>query len=80
VTQNGTTNKTFLVTITGAGANASLPVLINGTNVGTLMTNAAGVGNLVLLSANNTLPANFPSTLMAGDTITVGTTTTGTLA
>lgn len=80
VTQNGTTDKTFLVTITGAGANASLPVSINGTNVGTLMTNAAGVGSLVLLSANNTLPANFPMTVMAGDVVTVGTTTMGTLA
>jgi hypothetical protein len=80
VTQNDTTDKTFLVTITGAGANASLPVSINGTNVGTLMTNAAGVGSLVLLSANNTLPANFPMTVMAGDVVTVGTTTLGTLA
>lgn len=80
VMQNGTTNKTFLVTITGAGANASLPVSINGTNIGTLTTNAAGVGSLVLLSANNTLPSNFPSTLTAGDVIKVGTTTTGTLA
>jgi hypothetical protein len=80
VTQNGTTDKTFLVTITGAGANALLPVSINGTNIGTLMTNAAGVGSLVLLSANNTLPANFPSMLSAGDVVTVGTTTMGTLA
>jgi len=80
VTQNGTTNKTFLVTISGASADASLPVSINGTNIGTLMTNAAGVGSLVLLSANNTLPANFPSTLTAGDMVTIGTTTTGTLA
>jgi hypothetical protein len=80
VTQNGTTNKTFLVTVSGAQANASLPVSINGTNIGTLMTNAAGVGSLVLLSANNTLPANFPSMLMAGNMVTVGTTTTGTLA
>lgn len=77
--QMGTIKKTFFLTISGAAANALLPVSINGTNVGTVLTNVAGVGRMLLLTANNTLPTNFPTPLTAGSVITVGTTTMGTL-
>jgi len=79
VNDDGVSSRTLFVNVTGAAPNSTLNVSINGTVIGTLMTNASGTGTLVLSSENSTLPANFPTTLKANDQITVGT-ATGTLA
>jgi len=79
VNEDGITSRTLFVNVTGAAPNSTLNVSINGTMIGTLMTNPSGTGTLVLSSENSTLPASFPTTLNANDQITVGT-ATGTLA
>jgi hypothetical protein len=78
-TDDGKTETTFAVSITGAAPSTMLPVTLQGVMIGMLMTDATGAGKLVLSSENGTLPANFPTTVMAGDTVMVGT-ATGTLA
>lgn len=66
------TETTFRVKVTGADPNTDLEVMIGGVTVGTITTNAAGRGSLVLSSEDGTLPANFPTTVSAGDTVAVG--------
>jgi hypothetical protein len=78
-TDDGKTETTFAVSITGAAVNAMLNVKLQGTIIGVLKTDANGAGKLVLSSENGTLPANFPTTVMAGDTVMVGA-ATGALA
>jgi hypothetical protein len=67
----------FNVSVTGAAASTTLDVAINGTVVGSLTTDANGAGTLELSSKDSTLPANFPTTLAAGDTVTVTNQTAG---
>jgi hypothetical protein len=76
-TVDGTTTTQFKVSITGAAANTSLDVSVDGTIVGQITTDANGAGKLVLSSnphgANEQqLPSNFPTTVAASSTITVG--------
>jgi hypothetical protein len=72
-----TANTRFVVRVSGATANSSLDVAIDGTVVGQVTTNASGSGKLVLASHpgndEQSLPANFPTTIAAGSTVTVGT-------
>jgi hypothetical protein len=63
VTVRGKTHTELEVVVTGAAANASLPVTIHDQLVGTITTDAAGRGVLRLTTAS----------AQAGDTITVGT-------
>jgi hypothetical protein len=82
-TVDGTTTTKFKVSVTGATASTTYDVAIDGTVVGQLTTDTSGAGSLVL-SSNPTgneqaLPANFPTTIAAGSTVTVGT-LSGTLA
>jgi hypothetical protein len=76
-TSGDNTNTRFVVRVSGATDNSSLDVAIDGTVVGQVTTNASGSGKLVLASnpGNNeqSLPANFPTTIAAGSTVTVGT-------
>jgi hypothetical protein len=69
----GTNAELFIATVRGAQANSTLNVMINGTSIGTIRTNSAGVGTLVLSSQASTFPINFPTTVSAGDTVMVGT-------
>src|SRR5262249_38498223 len=78
-TDDGTTETTFVVSIKGAAANTMLDVTLQGVMIGMLKTDGTGAGKLVLSSEDGTLPANFPTMVMAGDTVVVGT-ATGTLA
>jgi hypothetical protein len=74
---------TFSVSVTGATASSTLDVSIDDTVVGQLTTDETGAGSLVLssnpTSTQQQLPADFPTNLSAGSTVTVGT-LTGTLA
>jgi len=67
------------VRVTGAAADSSPDVSIGGTVVGQVNTDATGAGKLVLASNPTSnqqpLPANFPTTIVAGTTINVGTMT-----
>jgi hypothetical protein len=77
-TVDGTTTTLFKVSITGAAADTTLDVSVDGTIIGQITTDANGAGKLVLSSnpqgANEQqLPSNFPTTVAAGSTITVGT-------
>ncbi len=83
-TYNGTTTTRFAVRVTGATADTTLDVAIDGTVVGQITTDSNGAGSLVLSSNpknsnEQPLPADFPTTVTAGSTITVGT-LSGTLA
>jgi hypothetical protein len=73
----------FKVSVTGAAASSTLNVAVDGTVVGQLSTDSTGAGSLVLSSnpqgSEQQLPTNFPTTIAAGSTVTVGT-LTGTLA
>jgi hypothetical protein len=74
---------TFSVSVTGATVSSTLDVAIDDIVVGQLTTDETGAGSLAL-SSNPTspqqqLPADFPTNLSAGSTVTVGT-LTGTLA
>jgi hypothetical protein len=76
-TTGDTTNTRFVVRVSGAAANSTLDVAIDGTTVGQVTTNDSGSGKLVLSSNpkndEQPLPANFPTTITAGSTVTVGT-------
>jgi hypothetical protein len=76
-TSAGTTTTTLTASVTGAAASSTLDVTIGGTIVGQVTTDANGAGTLVL-SSNPTgtqqpLPANFPTSITAGTTVTIGT-------
>ncbi len=85
-TEHGVTKTTFAVSVTGATPSSTLNVVIGdpttGTIVGQLVTDATGAGQLVLSSnphgTQQALPANFPTSIAAGTTVSVGT-LTGTL-
>jgi hypothetical protein len=72
-TSEGTTKTFFTVSVTGAAESTSLGVTIDGVVVGQLMTDSTGAGSLTLSSKAGTLPSNFPTTVAAGSTISVGT-------
>ncbi len=72
ITHNGTTTSVFTANISGAAANTPYEVDINGTAVGTIMTDDSGSGAIALKGSLAVTPA-------AGDTVTVGA-ATGTLA
>jgi len=81
---DGTTVTKFKVSVTGAAASTTLDVAIDGTVVGQIATDTSGNGSLTLSSnpkdaSEQSLPANFPTTITAGSTVTVGT-LSGTLA
>ena len=70
----GTPEFELTITVTGAVASTALPVVVNGISVGTLTTDAAGAGTLVL-STNPTDPTEIlltGVTIVAGSTISVG--------
>jgi len=74
---HGVPQTTFSVNVTGAAANSPVDVIVGSTTVGTINTDAAGAGSLVL-SSNPTgsqlaLPTNFPASIAAGTTVSVGT-------
>jgi hypothetical protein len=64
---------TFSVTVSGATASTTFDVAIDTTVVGQLTTDENGAGSLKLSSSDSTLPANFPTSISAGSTITIGT-------
>jgi len=74
----------FTVNIKGATPGAALDVTVAGTKVGTITADASGNGTLVFSSvpAGSALafPANFPTNVGAGASISVGTILNGTLA
>ncbi|HVU86018.1 MAG TPA: hypothetical protein VHD36_01775 [Pirellulales bacterium] len=76
-TYDGTTETRFTVSISGATANTTYDVAVGGTDVGTITTDANGAGKLVLSSNpdsnEQSLPANFPTTVTSGTAVTVGT-------
>ncbi len=72
IMHNGTTTSVFTANISGAAANTPYEVDINGTSVGTIMTDDSGSGAIALKGSLAVTPA-------AGDTVSVGT-ATGTLA
>ena len=74
----GTTSTRFTVTVTGATADSSFDVSIDGTVIGQITTDSNGAGVLKLSSQDSTLPSNFPTSVAAGSVITVGA-LTGTL-
>jgi len=83
-TLNGAAFTELKVNVTGAAPSTTLDVAIDGTVVGQLSTDSTGAGTLVLSSnpknANDQqLPVDFPTTVVAGSTVSVGT-ATGTLA
>jgi hypothetical protein len=77
---DGTSTQILRVRVTGAGANATLDVSIDGTSVGSITTDADGNGHLILSSnPHNSNVGQLPSglTITSTSTITVGTAITG---
>jgi len=79
----GTKATNFNISVSGAAANSTLGVAIDGVVVGQISTDGSGAGSLVL-SSNPTgtqqqLPTNFPATVSADSVVTVGS-LSGTLA
>jgi hypothetical protein len=77
-TENGVTETEFTVRVRGATTDSTLDVSIGGTVVGQVTTDGNGDGSLVLSSNphgsnQQLLPANFPTTVTAGTTVTVDT-------
>ncbi len=68
ITHNGTTTSVLTANIKGAAANTPYEVDINGTAVGTIMTDDSGSGAIALKGSLAVTPA-------AGDTVAVGTAT-----
>jgi hypothetical protein len=64
---------TFSVSVTGATASTTFDVSIDTTVIGQLTTDENGAGTMKLSSSDSTLPANFPTSISAGSTITIGT-------
>jgi hypothetical protein len=84
-TKHDSTTTSFTVSVTGAAVSDTLSVAIDGTPVGSILTDDTGAGSLTLSTKDSTLPSDFP-TVAAGSVVTVtssdGTTTilSGTLA
>jgi len=82
-TEHGTSQQQLAIHVTGAAANATLNVTVDGTLIGTLATDANGQGH-VRFASNPTstnvqaLPANFA--ISAGSKITVGDAISGSFA
>lgn len=77
-TYNGTTETRFQVRVTGATASTTLDVSVDGVIVGQIATDANGAGKLTLSSSphgshEQQLPANFPTSVTSGSTVSVGT-------
>ena len=70
--ENGATESSLKIFVTGAAASSTLDVTIDGKVVGQVTTDANGAGTLKLSSKTGTVP-----TITAGSTISVGTTLTG---
>jgi hypothetical protein len=68
IVSKGVARATFAAAISGAAANQMLDVTINSTVIGTLKTDAPGVGTMSL----KTLPPEFPSRVTFGDIVNVG--------
>jgi len=75
-TIDGTTVTKLKVSVTGATASSTLNVSVDGTIVGQVTTDSTGAGALILSSdpqgSEQQLPTNFPTTVAAGSTVTVG--------
>jgi hypothetical protein len=73
----GTNATNFKVSVSGATANSTLDVAINGIVVGQIATDGTGAGSLILSSTptgtQQQLPTNFPATVSADSIVTVGT-------
>ena len=73
-TAEGSPEFELAISVTGAALSTALPIVVNGTSVGTLTTDASGNGSIVL-STNPTDPTEVllaGVTIAAGSTITVG--------
>ena len=80
---DGTTDQILRVRVTGADANATLDVSVDGTSVGSITTDDNGNGHLILSSnPHNSDVGQLPSGLnvTSTSTITVGTSITGTFS
>ncbi len=77
-TRRDTAAMSFTVSVTGAAVSDTLSVAIDGTPVGSILTDETGAGSLTLSTKDSTLPSDFP-TVAAGSVVTVtssdGTTT-----
>ena len=74
---DGTTETEFKASVTGADANTTLDVAVDGTVVGQITTDDNGAGSLELSSNpddsdEQQLPADFPTTIADGSAVTVG--------
>ena len=82
-TEDDATETRLKVSVTGAAADSTLDVTIGETVVGQITTDADGAGKLILSSDpeddEQALPADFPTDVVAGTTVSVGS-LTGTLA
>jgi hypothetical protein len=82
-TEHGKTQQSFSVSVQGAAASTKLDVVVNGTNVGQVSTDASGNGRLSFSSrpsgSATAFPANFP-TVAATNSITVGNDLSGNFA
>jgi len=83
-TEDGTTKSLFAVKVKGGHTGDVLAVAVDGVTVGSITIDANGNGSLAFsTSAKSTavpFPANFPTTIGANSTITVGTILSGMLA
>ena len=82
--ENGRPKDELYLAVTGADANATLDILVNGTLIGQLTTDASGYGQLALVSGTPDsgelpLPASYP-TVDAGVVVKIGTALQGTFA
>jgi hypothetical protein len=72
----GTATTSLTISVSGAAAGSTLDVAIGGVTIGTLTTDSTGAGTLALSSnptgSQQTLPANFPTSIAAGAAVTVG--------
>lgn len=82
-TVGGVAETKFTATISGAAADTTLDVSVDGVVVGQITTNANGAGKLELSSDpssdETSLPADFPAAIAAGSAVSVGA-AVGTLA
>jgi len=73
---HGVPQTTFSANVTGAAANSTVDVVVGSTTVGTITTDATGAGSLMFSSnptgAQLALPTNFPTSIAAGTTVSVG--------
>jgi hypothetical protein len=73
---NGDVTTNFNVSVSGAAANSTLDVAVDGTVVGQLTTDENGAGALALSSnptgTEQALPADFPASISDGSVVTAG--------